>query len=313
MIEKDITIDSNGNRLSGTVCLPEGKGRFPLVLMVHGSGRLDRNENAKGYPLNVFNTIAHYLAHRGIASLRYDKRGCGKSTGDFYATGHFDLVDDAVNWFDTVTQHDFCESDQIFVLGHSEGCIIAPQVSAKRPTVAGLILLCPFIDKMESIAIKQAMHTQRELEGMPGVNGLFRRSLYRMTAGMPVTSQKMLMDKLKSSNAATMRIWFQKIPAKWLRELFRLDPATIFSQITCPMLLIGGEKDLQCDPADISRIADLAKGPVDAHVVQNLTHLLRFDEEPPSFTYKKILIAKPMESIVLELIAAWFNEQCSRQ
>lgn len=144
MIEKDITIDSNGNKLSGTVCLPEGEGRFPLVMMVHGSGRLDRDENTEGYPLNVFDTIAHYLAHRGIASLRYDKRGCGKSTGDFYATGHSDLVDDAVNWFDTLTQHVLSEPDKIFVLGHSEGCIVAPQVNAKRPAVAGLILLCPF-------------------------------------------------------------------------------------------------------------------------------------------------------------------------
>lgn len=101
----------------------------------------------------------------------------------------------------------------MFVLGHSEGCIIAPQVSAKRPAVAGLILLCPFVDNMESMAIKQAMHTQRELESMPGVHGLLRRSLYRMTAGMPVTSQRKLIDKLKSSNAQTMRIWFQKKPA----------------------------------------------------------------------------------------------------
>ena len=206
MIEEDITIDSNGNRLSGTVCLPEGKGRFPLVMMVHGSGRLDRDENTEGYPLNVFNTIAHYLAHRGIASLRYDKRGCGKSTGDFYATGHSDLVDDAINWFDTLTQHVFCEPDKIFVLGHSEGCIIAPQVSVKRPALAGLILLCPFVYNMESMAIKPAMHTQRELKSMPGVHGLLRRSLYRMTAGMPVTSQRKLIDKLKSSNAETISV-----------------------------------------------------------------------------------------------------------
>lgn len=61
MIEKEITIDSYGNRLSGTVCLPEGNGRFPLVLMLHGSGPLDRDENMKGQRLNVFNTIAHYL------------------------------------------------------------------------------------------------------------------------------------------------------------------------------------------------------------------------------------------------------------
>ena len=63
--------------------------------MVHGSGPLDRNENVKkGSHLNLFNTLAHHLAGIGIASLRYDKRGCGESTGDYYAAGHSDLLAD---------------------------------------------------------------------------------------------------------------------------------------------------------------------------------------------------------------------------
>ena len=312
MIEKDITIDSNGNRLSATVCLPEDKGCAPLVLMLHGSGPLDRDENMKGQRVNVFNTIAHHLARGGIASVRYDKRGCGNSSGDYYAAGHSDLVDDAVNWFDAARQFDFCEPDRIFVLGHSEGCIIAPQVSAKRPPVAGLILLCPFVDNIESILIKQARKLQQEFEGLPGIGGVLRRFLSRMM-GMTVTRQQKLIDKLKSSNTGTMRIWFQKVPAKSLRELIRLDSSAIFRQVTCPMLLIGGEKDLQCDPADVGRIADLAKGAVDAHVVQNLTHVLRLDERQPSFLSNGELIKKPMEPLVLELIAAWLNEQRCHQ
>ena len=162
MIENDITIDSYDNRLSGTACLPEDNRRFPLVLVVHGSGPVDRDENMKGQQLNVFNTIAHYLAREGIASLRYDKRGCGKSSGDYYAAGHSDLVNDAVSWFDALRQCDFVDTDRIFALGHSEGCIIAPQVSLKRPAVAGLILLCPFVDDMESILIKNRPYSSNE-------------------------------------------------------------------------------------------------------------------------------------------------------
>lgn len=317
MLEHDITIDSDGNSLSATVCLPEDKGRVPLVLMIHGTGPLDRDENMKGQRFDAFNTIAHHLAPGGIASLRYDKRGCGRSSGDYYRAGHSDLVGDAVSCFDALRQFDFCDPDRIFVLGHSEGCVIAPQVSAKRPTVAGLILLCPFVDTIESILIKQATQLQRDFDGLPGVSGLMRRLLSRMMGvtflrvwrAPIVAGQQKLIDKLKSSDAETMRIGFQKIPAKSIRELIRLDPRAIFGRVTCPMLLIGGEKDIQCDPADVRRIADLAKGQVSAHVVQNLTHVLRCDARQPSFLSTGELLTKPMEPIVLALIAAWLSEQ----
>lgn len=144
MHETEITIDAGGNRLSGTYCAPGAAGQYPVVLMIHGSGPSDRDENLPGQNLNVFNTIAHYLAGIGIASLRYDKRGCGASTGDYYRTGHYDLVDDAICWFDALTHRGSTMGQQVFLLGHSEGAIIVPQVCLKRESAAGLILLCPF-------------------------------------------------------------------------------------------------------------------------------------------------------------------------
>jgi len=309
MIERDITINSHGNSLSGTICLPEESARFPLVLMVHGTGPLDRDENMKEQHLNVFNTIAHCLAQGGIASLRYDKRGCGRSAGDYYTAGNSDLVHDAIHWFDALREYDFCDADRIFILGHSEGCIIAPQVSMERPAVAGLILLCPFVDNMESILIKQATQLQKEFEGSPGGSGLLRRILSRVM-GMTVASQQKLIDRIKSSDTETLRVRGQKVPAKSLRELIRLDPCAIFSQVTCPMLLIGGEKDLQCDPADGGRIVEVAKSPVDAHVVKNLTHVLRLDERPASILGSAELANKPVEPIVLDLVAGWLKKQC---
>jgi pimeloyl-ACP methyl ester carboxylesterase len=275
--------------------------------MVHGSGPLDRDENMKEQQLNIFNAIAHSLARAGIASLRYDKRGCGKSTGDYDTTGHVDLVNDTVSWFDALSQSDFCEPEKIFVLGHSEGCIIAPQLSAIRPA-AGLVLLCPFVDKMESILIKQALRLQQDFDALPGVSGRIRRFLSRMM-GATVTSQQKLIDKIKSSNQDTFRFGFQQIQAKWLRELMRLDPQAIFSQVTCPMLLIGGEKDLQCNPEDVHQIAALTSGAVDTHIIKNLTHILRLDEQPASFLNNQELIKKPMEPSLLTLILEWFKKQ----
>jgi len=189
MIEKEITTNSNGADLSGTLCLPEENKRFPIVLMIAGSGPVDRDENMAGQQINIFNTIAHHLVKEGFASLRYDKRGCGKSKGNFYKTGHFDLVNDAIHWFDALQEQEFCE--KIFVLGHSEGSIIAPQVGLKRASAAGLILLSPFIDNIESILIKQAAQLQKEFDA----GGLFRKWLARMM-GATVASQRKLINKM---------------------------------------------------------------------------------------------------------------------
>lgn len=302
MIEKEFQINSSGNLLSGSMCLPGEKGRFPFVLMVHGSGPLDRDENMAAQKLNVFNTIAHCLAQNGVASLRYDKRGCGKSSGNYYTTGHYDLVQDALHVFDALQELETCDRDRVFILGHSEGCIIAPQISLKRTEVAGLVLLCPFVDNMESILIKQATQLQKEFESA----GLMRRVLGALL-GIHVENQRKLIHKLKTSQVDTFRDRLQAVPAKSLRELLSLDPVAIFSQVNCPVLLIGGEKDLQCEPGDVHKIAALVKGPVEARVLENLTHVLRFDERPASILGSAELLARPIEPVIPDLITVWLR------
>src|SRR5690606_14895557 len=293
MIEEEVSINANGNQLSGTICLPSESGRFPVIIMIHGSGPLDRDENMPLQKLNVFNVIAHSLARQGFASLRYDKRGCGKSTGDYYSAGLFDVVDDAVSWFDFVTANEHFDANQIFLLGHSEGCIIAPQVNIQRQNVAGHILLCPFVDTIDSILLKQAAQIEKEFEESKGFGG-FLRKLFGWMMGANVQSQKKLIEKIKLFDKDVMWLMFQKLPAKSLRELMSLDAPAIFKQITRPMLIIGAEKDLQCDPTDVHRIAELVNAPVEKHVLKDLTHILRAHEGKPSMLETTKLLRKPI-------------------
>jgi pimeloyl-ACP methyl ester carboxylesterase len=307
-IEREVTITSEGHRLSGTVCLPRQNGRFPTVLMLHGSGPRDRNENMREHRLNVFNQLAHYLAGRGIASLRYDKRGSAKSSGDYYRTGLFDVVNDAVHWVDALKDYDACDPGKIFLLGHSEGCMVAPLVSLQRPEVAGLVLLGPFVEDMESILIRQATLLQREFEGPPNLQGIVRRILSRIL-GLTVAQQRKLLQRIKSSDKDMIRARFVKIPAKSIRELIRLDPPSIFRQVAIPMLLVGGGKDIQCHPEDVYKIAELASGPVEAHVIENLSHVLRLEKGQPTLRGTLELLEKPVEPGVLELVAAWLEKE----
>ena len=202
--------------------------------------------------------------------------------------------------------------NKIFVLGHSEGCIIAPQMSLKRPSIAGIVLLCPFIQNMESILINQARHIQEAINNLEGIKGIIYRLLSKLM-GNPVTSQRKLIDKLKSSSTPTIRIWFRKIPAKWLRELLQINSQDIFKRVTCPILMIGGEKDIQCDPADVKRIAELKEGTAEAHVIKDLTHILRVDEGKPSIFRYAELIKKPVEPVVLNVAAQWLEQKICAQ
>lgn len=254
--------------------------------------------------LNVFNTFAHHLAKAGIASLRYDKRGCGRSGGDYYTAGHHDFVDDAIACFDTLGQLDACIENRVFVLGHSEGTIIVPQVASRRSSVTGIILLNPFVQKLEPILLQQSRNIAQSIQIQPGITGFLLRLAVKLV-GDPVRLQRKVIKKLKNTDKATIRRGFTRLPAKWFQEAMALDPESIFASVKAPMLVIGGEKDLQCDPADVSRIAALTKGPVETHVIKDLTHILRLDPQPPSILRYKKLMKAPIAPEVLSLVTQW--------
>lgn len=307
MLETDVAIQSGATRLAGTFCLPACRGTFPAVLMIHGSGPLDRDENMKGQSLDIFNTVARGLAEAGIASLRYDKRGCGASGGHFFQAGHADLVADAANCLDAMARFEGVKTDAVFLLGHSEGCIIAPQVSLQRPIAAGMILLCPFLEFFESLLLRQAAQLDKEAAHLPGWSGWAKRFSNRII-GSSLALQKRLIQKVKHSSSPMIRFCFTRQPAKWYRELMALDPSGIFSRTTAPMLLIGGENDLQCQPDDVFKIASIAKGKSEAWIVENMNHLLRLDENPPSLAGIARTIKAPMEPIVIERIVQWIRK-----
>src|SRR5690625_5149077 len=85
MHESHITFPSAGHTLAGTITRPDGAGPFPAAVIVPGSGPVDRDSNLKRKRLDVTRQLAVALAEAGVASLRYDKRGVGESTGDFRA------------------------------------------------------------------------------------------------------------------------------------------------------------------------------------------------------------------------------------
>lgn len=310
--ERDVTITNDGVALRGTLTAPIAGDAPAAILMLHGSGPLDRNENMKGQALNIFNTLADELGRAGFASLRYDKRGCGASEGDYYRSGHNEHVLDARAWTNALVDGRFGSFDKVYLLGHSLGTLIGAQIARQNGAVAGLIQICPFIERLEPTLRRQAATMQAELEKTSGMLRFFVK-VSTFLFGNPVKNQEKLIHRLKTRNEDHFRTGFQKIEARNLRDLLAIDPKTEYRGLQMPVFLFGGEKDIQCDPEDCHRIAELLGENATVHIETNLTHILRKDPRPPSFYGYLDQQQNPPDPVVAERVIAWLRQQTGNQ
>lgn len=350
MDEKQVELIHNGLTLKGSLTPASARAGQPrgtpppLILFLHGSGPLDRDENFKGQGLNVFNSLAQSFAAAGYASVRYDKRGCGKSEGTYVLTGYHDLVSDARAWLDHINQGAFGAFGPIYLLGHSEGTLIASHIASditadtasdiapdkgpdKAPEtasetalglpqnkagIAGLILLCPFIQTIEHILLQQSAAIERDMAQNTGLKVFLMRLVFRIL-GQPSVRQAKIIERIKSSKSDTIRFMFSKFPAKWLRELLALEPEQIYKNVKLPCLAYAGEKDVQCAPQDAQKIAALIGPAASAHIERDLTHILRKDTGEASFLRYNKLMREPIDPCVAAYCINWLESQNSTQ
>ncbi|MCH7344949.1 lysophospholipase [Pelomonas sp. CA6] len=307
--EKDWNVERPGFTLTGTLCLPRPEGRFPMVLFLEGSGPVDRDGNVRGQGASLYAKLAHALAGYGVASYRYDKRGTGASGGEFLATGYHDLVDDAQACWEALAQRPECDGEHMYMLGHSEGTAIAAQLSsrvAQRPRA--LVLLCPFAESAEAMLMHQARGIERELPGAPGLLGFVLRLVGRFI-GPYEEHQRKTLARARTLDGGTMRLGLMRVSARWLRELIELDIDALYRSVPCPMLLIAGEKDMQCTPASAEQLARLARVPTEFHVVPDMIHHLSTWEGPAVVLDFRNIDALPLAPQMLALLEDWFARE----
>ena len=267
----DMTFTSAGLSLAGTFTTPNGTGPFPAVLLLAGSGPLDRDGNHKRIPLNVSRDLARVLADAGWASLRYDKRGSGASEGEYLPTGFFDELADAAAARDWLLAREDVSS--VVVIGHSAGAVQAVELAGAQPAIDGAILLATSAKTGEETLRWQAGQVGDKLVPGPvrALMRLFRTDVRKQQDGA--------IAKLKATTTDTARIQLNKVNAKWMREYIAYDPLPALQAATAPLLAITGTKDIQVDPADLDVVAALAP---EAKVmpVEDVDHILRYEPAP---------------------------------
>jgi fermentation-respiration switch protein FrsA (DUF1100 family) len=305
-------------QLAATLTVPPGKGPFPAVLLMAGSGPHDRDETLAGH--KPFLVLADYLTRKGIVVLRADKRGVGKSGGDYSQAVMEDFASDAEAGVAYLKTRAEVDPKKIGLVGHSEGGIEAPMAAVQDPDVAFIVLMAGTGVKGDELLAEQVrllekaagksqtevdkdVATQREILALVEKDkddATLEKDLRATMAGKEPDVQIALQIKLVSS--------------PWFRGLLDYDPAPTLSKVKCPVLAINGEKDLQVPP-DMNlppiRKALAAGGNKNTEVdeLPGLNHLFQTAKTGGIGEYSEI--EETMSPVAMEKVASWILKTTS--
>ncbi len=294
----DMTVTTeNGTPLVGTLTLPPGPGPHPAVLLLHGSGPLDRDGNTRKVTMNLGRPLADALAAAGIATLRYDRRGVGATPGAWRTAGFVDNRQDAATALRALADHPAVRPDAVGVIGHSEGALHAMALAAHHE-VAAAVLLAGYARQGVDALRWQARSV---IQGMPAPVRLLRRPLGALGA--------LLLTRIKKTRTDVARIAGIPLNARWMRENLAHDTRDDLKSIHAPVLAITGDKDIQVDPADLEEIRRLVPGQTEIHRVPDLTHVLRQDPAHHTLRSYRRLLRGPVDPDLLALVTTWVARQ----
>lgn len=251
--------------LAGTLTLPKSTGPFPAVVLVTGSGAQNRDEEIFNH--RPFLVLADYLTRRGIAVLRLDDRGVGKSGGknESPSSTTLDFVDDVNAAVEYLRTRKDITWSKIGLIGHSEGGCIAPMIAAQDKKIAFIVMMAGLgTTGLECLVAQQAKVLA--LEGLPAeeIDGYARlqkalletviaeknndlavqkmQKVYEtMKAQMSEKAQKLM----AAQQTQPLKQEFKMLTSPWMRYFLGFDPAVYLRKVACPVLAINGDKDCQ--------------------------------------------------------------------
>lgn len=300
--DTDVIIPAPGFNLAGTLTMPPGVGklRHPSVVLVAGSGAVERDEVVAGIP--IFAQLAGALAQQGFVVLRYDKRGVGQSGGRSERATLQDYADDltaAVKW---MAGRPDVDPRHIAVAGHSEGGAVAMLAAAREGKIARLVLIAAPGRTGSELILEQQRHLLDVMK-------------------TPDAERQTKIDLQKKIQAAVVaeKGW-EGVPPElraqadstWFRSLLLFDPAKVMPRIKQPILIVQGDLDTQVAPSNADALGTLARArkkapPVELLHVPGVNHLLVPATTGEVSEYGS-LAEKKVDPAIASAIAAWLKK-----
>lgn len=336
-ISKDYVYEGISTKLTygATLTYPNEHSKFPLIILITGSGKQDRDESILNH--KPFFVMADYLTRNGFAVLRVDDRGAGKSTGDFANSTSEDFSKDVEEHLLFAKSLPMVKVDKIGLLGHSEGGLIAPLVASVNKSVSFLILMAgpgvKIVDLMvqqnEAIFKSSGMEQKDidsylplyknlliELTGSANKNDAFAKAKERITLWYNEVDKEAAkkMTGITSTEqinpfALTM---VNQIYTPWWKFFANYDPVPVLEKVKCPVLAINGSADIQvlADP-NLSGIEKaLAKGGNKKFTIKKfdqLNHLFQKCKDCTVTEYGSL--ETTIEPEVLSYLSDWLKKQ----
>lgn len=259
-VEVEFENSKDGHKLAGTLTIPEGEGPFPAVVLVSGSGPQDRDETLMGH--KPFWVIADHLSRNGVAVLRYDDRGVGKSGGDFATATTEDFTYDALAAVDFLATRNEVDSSKIGIAGHSEGGLIAPKAAIRSTKVAFIVLLAgPGVPGADILRLQQRLImkasgvSDAEIEEQSKLWDKIVERFKTLKDGDDSSELKKIVeahfvgeDEATVSTRAQWNTQLDALLTPWFRYFLTFDPRDALRKVKVPVLAVNGELDLQVDP-----------------------------------------------------------------
>lgn len=323
--EEEVTFSNDQAHvsLSGTLTLPQGPGPFPVAILLSGSGPHDRDETVEGH--RSFLVLADHLTRKGIAVLRFDKRGIGKSTGSYDSATIQDFAADAQSAVAYLKTRKDMDPKRIGLIGHSEGGLIAPIVASHSTDIAWVVLLAAPALKGEDILLLQS-------ELIMKVAGIgeeqisrtldFNKQTYALARQEkdPAVFESKLSDLVQSTGMgalvppATLQAQVRTMASPWFRDILDYDPLPALRKTLCPLLALNGQKDLQVPPKENlykikKTLEDAGNKDVQASELPGLNHL--FQHAPTGSPAEYGGIEETMAPEALAAVSDWVLKHAS--
>jgi fermentation-respiration switch protein FrsA (DUF1100 family) len=317
--DEDVSYDNKAQNvtLAATLTIPPGKGPFPAVVLITGSGPQDRDESLLGH--KPFLVLSDYLTRHGIAVLRADDRGTAKSTGVFATATTADFATDTEAGIAYLKTRKEVDPHRIGLIGHSEGAVIAPMIAARNKDVAFIVMMAGtgvpgdqvLVAQSEAIQIangqtppdEAAKHAAREREML---------TLVETEKDDAVLETKLKEKMTGEVPEAQMGMQIKQITSPWFRYFLTYDPATALRKVTCPVLVLNGSLDKQVLPSQNlppirKALAESGNQHVEVDELPGLNHLFQTAKTGSPAEYAQI--EETISPVVLDKIVTWILKQ----
>lgn len=316
-----------GFTLSGTLTLPKKEGKFPVVVLISGSGGQDRNQEILGH--KSFWVLADHLTKQGIGVLRYDDRGVGESKGVFATATSEDFARDVESALAYLKTRPDINPKKMGLIGHSEGGMIAPMVASRNKDVSFMVLLAGTGVRGAEVLLAQ-QDLIAKADGMPQAeidkNHQFNQKLFetvlentdsevmktKLTALLQASLPTVMPTLKPEQYEAFIKQQITAIDTPWMLFFLRYNPATALSKVKCPVLAVNGSKDLQVPPKqnlDAIQQALQKAGNKKATIKElpNLNHLFQECSTGSPKEYAKI--EQTLSPTLLDEVTTWLLKQ----